>query len=161
MEKYLVSDKQDKSPLANMIPGSQEARYLAALEALHSEKPYSKLPDKTRRELDDIMKEKGSQWEGVKLRILLRQFDETRDWAALRKEWERTTGENFEDIHEPGFLKDMGVRGVEAREQLPTVLQVEWKPEELLESFYATRVGLNAVHPVWRGRIDWARLTKE
>lgn len=45
LEKYLLSDKQDKNLLNDFIPGSKEDIYFRCLEALHSGTVYSDLDD--------------------------------------------------------------------------------------------------------------------
>lgn len=52
LEKYLLSDKQDKSLLNDLIPGSKEDIYFRCIEALHSEVPYSDLDDELKQILE-------------------------------------------------------------------------------------------------------------
>ena len=93
------------------------------------------------------------------MRILLRKFDEKQDWKAFRDELERLEGTSFDDIDEPAFLKDMGVRGAASEQKkLPTVLKLDWNADSLLDKLYNNHINLHNLHPVWRSKIDFGKL---
>ena len=63
-------------------------------------------------------------------------FDDTKDWKTLKQKWEEKTYSKFDNIQEPHFLKDMGVKLDSKEPANPTILNMEFDHYELIKKFY-------------------------
>lgn len=107
--------------------------------------------------MEEILKEKNSHWDGPKFRIMLREWERTKDWKPMRDWWVKQTGQRLVDVPEPGFLKDMGVARKE-ESKLTSEVKPDWSVDEELERLYVGSLSLRQLHPAWRKKINWLRL---
>lgn len=85
IERYIFSDKQDKSALSDLIPGSQEDLYLKSLEALNGEQTYDELSEEMKKIVKEMAYNKdGSVKNGlIHKRLMLRRFESSEDYNEL------------------------------------------------------------------------------